>query len=165
MTNLIFTHVLTTEIFPERMALLNEFIRDLRSVRGEQILQCKYPTLVRTRWVYVADVFRFILKRREAVNEVRNLLEQSSIPDSLVCLYWILFSFKLFSLSMESRDRKLGEVLPIVRETVREFQMLKSRIKEDEDMEMINLVTAHFLASGKVSYVMPTLYDKNLKPR
>jgi hypothetical protein len=47
---------------------------------------------------------------------------------------------------MENRDRKPGEVLTIVWETVREFQMIKSRIKKGEDMEMIDLVTAHFLA-------------------
>jgi hypothetical protein len=47
---------------------------------------------------------------------------------------------------MESRDCKLGEVLPIVRES----QMIKSRIREGEDMEMINLVTAHFLAQLRV---------------
>jgi hypothetical protein len=49
MVNLVFAHVLTTEIFSEYMALLNEFIRDLRSLTGEQILQRKCPTLVRTR--------------------------------------------------------------------------------------------------------------------
>jgi hypothetical protein len=47
---------------------------------------------------------------------------------------------------MERRDCKLGDVSPIVRETVREFQMMKSRIKESEDMEMIDLITTHFLA-------------------
>jgi hypothetical protein len=47
---------------------------------------------------------------------------------------------------MESRNRKLGEVMPIVRETVREFQIIKSRITEGEDIEMIDLVTPHFPA-------------------
>jgi hypothetical protein len=92
------------------------------------------------------DVLRFILKRREAVNEVRGLLEQTSIPDNLVNLYWILLPSKLFSLTLEIRGRKLGEVLPIVRETVHKFHMIKSRIKEGEDMETVDLITAHFLA-------------------
>jgi hypothetical protein len=33
----------------------------------------------------------------------------------------------------------------VYRETVREFQAIKSRIREVEDMEMIDLVMAHFL--------------------
>jgi hypothetical protein len=52
---------------------------------------------------------------------------------------------------MKSRDRKLVEVLPIVRETVREFQMIKSRIKEGEDMEMMDLVTACSLVRLRVN--------------
>jgi hypothetical protein len=50
------------------------------------------------------------------MNEVRGLLEQSSVPDSLVSHYWILLPLKLFSPRMESRDSKLGEGLPIVLE-------------------------------------------------
>jgi hypothetical protein len=49
LVNLVFTYVLTTEILSKCMALLNEFIRDLRSPTGEHILQRKCPTLVRTR--------------------------------------------------------------------------------------------------------------------
>jgi hypothetical protein len=46
---------------------------------------------------------------------------------------------------MESWDRKLGKVLPSVRDPVRESQIIKSRIKEGEHMGMIDFVTAHLL--------------------
>jgi hypothetical protein len=122
MVNLIFTHVLTAEILSEGMALLNKFIRDLRSQAEEHILQRKCPRLARTRWVCAVDVLRFILKREEVVNEVRVLLAQISIPNSLVSLYWILFPLKLFSFSMESQYR--------ARRTITDRSGNRSRISE-----------------------------------
>jgi hypothetical protein len=146
MVNLVFTHAVETHLVASRINLLTEFIQDLRSPIGMDILHRKCPSLVRTRWIYAVDVLRFILERRELVSTVRNLTGHDPIPDNFVTLYWILLPLKLFSLSMETRSRKLSEVLPIAQETLREFQMVRERIEHEEDIEILEFVTLHFLA-------------------
>jgi hypothetical protein len=60
MPNLVFTHAVLDPLVSARMALLNEFIDDLRSPEGLAIVGRKYPTLVKTRCIYAANVLDFI---------------------------------------------------------------------------------------------------------
>jgi hypothetical protein len=62
MGNLVFTHAVLDPLVSARIELLNEFVDDLRSPEGLAIVGRKCPTLVKTRWIYAADVLEFILR-------------------------------------------------------------------------------------------------------
>jgi hypothetical protein len=144
--NLVFTHAMQNPLVEARINLVGDVIRDARSPVGLEILQRTCPTPVQTRWVYAVDVLRFLLEQRNGVNTVRHLLGHEPIPDQFVTLYWIMFPLKLFSLNMETRIRRLFQVLPIAQETLREFHMVMERLEQPEDIQILDIVTARFRA-------------------
>jgi hypothetical protein len=160
MTNLVFTHILRESVVSQRMEILNDVITDLRSEKGIEILRRKCPTLVKTRWIYAVDVLRFILCRRANVEAVRFFFLHDAIPDSFQTLYWIFLPLKLFSRFMEARDRKLYEVFPLVREILCQFQTIRKRLTDGDDLKILDHVTAHFLARLKMnaSEIMTTAW-------
>jgi hypothetical protein len=80
MANLVFTHAVLNPLVSARISLLNEFVDDLRSGEGLAIAGRKCPTLVKTRWIYAADVLHFILCYHEDVNSA---LSHNPVPTML----------------------------------------------------------------------------------
>jgi hypothetical protein len=151
MVNLAFTHALLDPIMTTRVTLLNEFISDLRSSEGLEIMGRKCPTMVKTRWIYTSDVLTFILRYRDDVNSVRSAVFHSPLPKTFKRLHWVLLPLKLFSLAVEAKDRKLHEVIPLSREVLRQFQIVRSLLMDDEDLHILDVVTAHFIARLRVN--------------
>jgi hypothetical protein len=128
------------------MTVLNDVIADLRTDRGVEILCRKCHTLGKMRWIYAVDVLRFVLCRNDAVETVRFFFSHNAIPDSLQTRYWIFLPLNLFLRSMEARDRKLYEVLPLSREVISQFQTIPQRLVEDEDIAILGHAIDYFLA-------------------
>jgi hypothetical protein len=61
-------------------------------------------------------------------------------------LYWILLPLKLFSRAVEATDRKLYEIIPLSREVIKKFQAVRALLRDDDDVHILDLVTAHFIA-------------------
>jgi hypothetical protein len=68
------------------------------------------------------------------------------VPECLRAFYQIILPLKLFSLSMEGRRRKLCDVLPLAKEVLREYQTLSAYHRGNEEVEILDLLTAHFIA-------------------
>jgi hypothetical protein len=152
MTNLVFTHALLDPVISTRIVLLNEFVSDLRTTDGLEIMGHKCPTLVQTRWVYAVDVLTFVLRYRDDVNSVRSALSRDPIPRTFKRLYWILLPLKLFSLAVEAKDRKLHEIIPLSREVLREFQTVRTLLgSDDDDLHILDVVSAHFIARLRIN--------------
>jgi hypothetical protein len=145
MANIVFTHAVLNPLVFAPIALLNKFVDDLRSPEGLVIVGGKCPTLVKTRWIYVTDVLDFILRYRDDVNSMRSTLFHNPVPTMFQRRYWILLLLKLFSHAVEARKRKLHEIIPLSREVIKEFQIVRALLR-DEDVHILDLVTAHFIA-------------------
>jgi hypothetical protein len=57
-----------------------------------------------------------------------------------------LLPLKLFSFAVEARDGKLHEIIPPSREVIKEFQAVSALLGDDDDVHILDLVTAHFIA-------------------
>jgi hypothetical protein len=151
MANLVFTHTVLGPLVSARIALLNEFVYGLRSPEGLTIAEGKCPTLVKTRWIYAADVLDFIFRYRNDVNFVRSALFHNPVPTMFKRLYWILLSLNLFSRAVEARDQKLHEAIPLSREVIPEFQAVRAPLGDDDDVHILDLVTAYFIAEVRTN--------------
>jgi hypothetical protein len=146
MVNLVFIHAVLDPLVSARIALLNEFVDDLRSPERLAIVRRKCLTLVKARWIYAADVLGFILRYCDDVNSVRSALFHNPVPTKFKRLYWILLTLKLFSRAVEARNRKLQEIIPLSREVIKEFQAARALLRDDDDVHILNLVTGHSIA-------------------
>jgi hypothetical protein len=151
MINLVFTHILTYPPVSHRIEILNEIVSCLLTDTGRQVLGKKCPMLIKTRWVYAVDVLRFILERISDVNTVLTLASRDPVPDCLKTLYWLLLPLKLFSLRMECRFCALNEVLPLAAEVLHEYQYIQSELVEPDDLDILNQLTAHFVARLRIN--------------
>jgi hypothetical protein len=146
MANLVFTHAILDPLVSARIALLHELVDDLRPSEELAIAGRKYPTLVKTRWIYAADVLHFILCYRDDVNSVQSAFFHNPVPTLFKKLYWILLPLKLLSRAVEPRDRKLHEIIPLSRGATKKFQTVRALLRDDDDVHILDLVTAHFIA-------------------
>jgi hypothetical protein len=105
---------------------------------------------MKTRQLYAAEVLSFIFKYCGDVNTVRAVFNHDPVPEQLKTLCQMTLSLKLFSRSMEMQDRKLHEVLPIVQETMRQFQILY-HVVGNENHSILDLITSNFLARVKTN--------------
>jgi hypothetical protein len=154
MVNLVFTHILELSTVADRIEILRAIIAEMLTDDGKTLLGRKCPNLVPTRWVYVVDVLRFIFDRIDDVNAVLIAHDLPIVPDELKELYWLLLPLKLFSLSMENRSRKLHEVLPLAKEVMREYQeirVISIIASSSEDIEILDKLTAHFVARLRIN--------------
>jgi hypothetical protein len=69
------------------IAMVNDVITDLQTPDGIPIMGRCCPTDVKTRWIYLVDVPRYILSYRGIENEVRSVLEHDPIPESFTRSY------------------------------------------------------------------------------
>jgi hypothetical protein len=151
MINLVFSHLLNDEGVAPRMTIPRDVASDLRSGDGRQVLMRKCPTLVQTRWVYTDDVLRFIFQRIDDVDNAVERHGRDPVPRSLRTSYWILLPLRLFSLSIESRGRLPHEVLLIAKELRREYSHILPRLAETEEIDMVDKLTAHFIARLRIN--------------
>jgi hypothetical protein len=52
---------------------------------------------------------------------------------------------------MESRGHLLQEVLPIAKELLREYQCIPPRLTETEEIDMVDKLTAYFIARLRIN--------------
>jgi hypothetical protein len=143
MVQLVFAHAVSGASVAPIIAMVNEVTTDLQTPGRIAIMGRRCPTLVKTRWVYLVDVLRDILFYCGTVNELHRILEHGPKPESLIQLYWILLSLKLFSLAIECRERQLHEVLPLAAEAMRECDQIRLSLFGTPEAVILDSVTAH----------------------
>jgi hypothetical protein len=149
MANLVFSHVLQHDAVAQRIVQLDQIIHDLRSPEGTAIVGRKCPKIVRTRWIYAVEVLYFVLRYEEDVNTVLTVFNREPVPESFRNLYRLLLPLRLFSESMEARERKLYEVIPVANETLHQFRQVRMELRDDEDLAIFESITAQFVARLK----------------
>jgi hypothetical protein len=83
----------------------------------------------------------------EDVQTVRNLADEPLLDETCGLVYLVMLPLALFSRAMEGRSRILGEAIPAAQEVLREWSELLDFFGDRADLrELLNVVTAHFLA-------------------
>jgi uncharacterized MAPEG superfamily protein len=95
MANLIFTSVVLDPLVCGRIARLNKSFDDLRSPEGLAIVGRKYPTHVKTLWIYIAYVLDFILRYLDDVNSARSALFHNPCHPTVKKRQWRELRMKL----------------------------------------------------------------------
>jgi hypothetical protein len=121
----------------QRVKVLDEVILDLGSPQGILTLGRKCPTVAKTRWIHAVDVLHFVLQYADDVNKVRTVLEQEPVPDNLKTLYSMLSPLSLSPGTIQTRNHKLYEVMPIAHATSHEFREVRNVLSDDEDLEFL----------------------------
>jgi hypothetical protein len=145
--NLVFAYAIRHHAFADVIQELPDRIRTLRSKKAVAIIGSHCPSLIRTRWVYIVEVLKFMLSHLPDVQSVFEIANKPPIPSHYSRVYLLLLPLWLFSHAMETRCCILGDVIPIAQEVLREWSEIKSFFGDQENVtECLNVLTAHFLA-------------------
>jgi hypothetical protein len=151
-TNLVFGAVVEDPRWHPLIERMCKLISLLRVEDAVHFLGGKCPGIIRTRWIYAAETLRWIFSRLDDINAYLISIVLEIIPRQFFHLYWAILPLEVFSLSMESAERKLSDVIPIMFVIQGHFRRVNKMIEEEEgDVSLIDYVTAHFYARMKAN--------------
>jgi hypothetical protein len=151
MINLVFTHILDDEYVSVRMTILGDIMSHLLSDDNREVLKLHCLAVVQTRSVYAVDILSFISQRIDDVDHVLEKHRCDPVRGSLKTLSWVLPPLKLFSFSMESWARLSQEVLPNTTTVSCEYQYVRPRLTQTEDIHMLDKLIAHFIGRLRIN--------------
>lgn len=127
-----FAATIKCQEFRGMIGVIGDFADLLRTREAINILKRKCPLPPKTRWLYLADTFSFMVSHRVAENEACQRLrdgrivistedemaeyrEKTSLPSIVPDLYIVTQPFKQASLSFECEQSRLSDTIPIIR--------------------------------------------------
>jgi hypothetical protein len=106
-----------------------------------------YQIRSETRFIYLVDAVHFVLFRVGAVNTVLYIYEQPLVLGEYIIVCRVLTSVALFSRVMESRDRRLCDVIPATREVLGEWRVIWDNSRRAlKERYLMDRLSAHFSA-------------------
>lgn len=162
MINLVFVNVMT------RLQSLKTLTQEICSVGVTLrkpimagLIGTLCPVICRTRWLYIADVLAWILKRRRSLNsmflkarktrnvQLRRLVEEElpyQIPEEYIQLFQVLLPLKLFCLRVERTDARLCDIPPLVRGVVDMYRSIDWKSLSERIREVGKCLLASFMS-------------------
>ena len=142
--NLVFIHCLkNSSLFGDLIQQIIAIIPILRTPKAIQLIGLKCPLAVTSRWLYILDPLRFILKHRNTINLL--LDPDSQIPLSFSYLYAILLPLRAFQNWAEKTSSALWELLPIATQIIQQFTKT-AEILDESYYPLLQEVVSRFIA-------------------
>ena len=137
---------------------IQELVRELRKPRIVRELGEKCPDLCQTRWLYIVDVLIWIYAREDKLNVFLLASDNNETQWKQLPLEWrqvmtILLPLKRLSLSMESSECALWEVIPIVESTMAAWRKV-FHLLSDDGLELLKLAVTNLIR--RFSRVVPS---------
>lgn len=153
--NLVFTYS------KSQCGVLDNLISDIREVRNflsctECKLQVKSrpPGFPDTRWLYIVDLLQYFYNKHSQINDYI-LANRADAPQCVkeglpIRFTWAgeLFGpLKMITLTLESRDSSLADVVPVVTTAYEDLKQLYQKYKDDEEFIIVyKHIVANFIA-------------------
>ena len=151
LTNLIFVSSLKNPLINEINMEIQSFVKLIRKKDVANWLGSLCPKIVKTRWLYILDSLRYILKN---INELKVGIIQGlsfpRIPKTFFIFYELLLPIKALNLLGERRDSRLCYFVQHIQNAIRDFRELKKKYEGNEyAIKILDEITTNFYARIK----------------